>query len=105
MKQLFAYCLCFVLMLLFHYRTINFCFSISNSSEYFQDIDCEEESNESEKSDEKNEKKDFLEYLFFDKAHELMMFNLQSFNKRLESLYATYDYSIGVYSPPEHFTI
>lgn len=89
----------------FNYKTISYCIqSIDKSVTLSQDYDCEKEDSESEKSDEKNEKdevKDFSEYLFFHKSQmHIAAYQLSVIMCR-DLLYASSDYSMAVYSPPE----
>ena len=75
-----------------------------NSICCFQDLDCEEESNESEKSDEKDKKTDLFDSFFIPESHQLLVNNQPSFIQP-SLLYFTSDYSLGVYSPPEQAVI
>lgn len=65
-----------------------------------QDYDCEEKDSE-KKSDDKKEKKDFEDYLFYNKSRPFILINYLSFYGQPGCLSAGCDYSMSVYSPPD----
>jgi len=87
-------------MAAFNFKAIDYFFNITDSSISYV-YDCEEKSSESEKSNEKNEKKEVREYLFDSKIYELSPSAQLSFEQHSKLLFATSDYSLDVYSPPE----
>lgn len=87
----------------FNFKTISYLIQSSDKSiSLVQDYDFEKE--DSEKSDEKSEKdevKDFSEYLYFDNTYTPIAAYQLSVIMCRDLLYATADYSMAVYSPPE----
>lgn len=105
-KRTLTYSLFLLLMFAFSYKTISYCFSISDSSIcFFQELDCEEKEAESKEADENEKKIDILEYLSFNNLHELTVQDQLSYSNHSKLLFFTSDYSLGVYSPPEQTTI
>ena len=89
-------------MLAYNFETINHYFKLTGQSvAYSHDYDCEENNSESKKSDEKNEKKDFSEYLVFNKVHTALIIARLSFIHHSRSFYSSSDYSLVIYSPPD----
>ena len=111
LRKTITYCLFILALFAFNCKTFHYCFKLSNGSIILiqDDYDCEEEKNsESEKSEEKNEKdekKNFSEYLFSHKIYTLLDINRLSFIQQSKLLFATSDYSMAVFSPPEKAVI
>lgn len=105
MKSIVSYSLLILVLYAFSYKTISYCIqSFDKSIELSQDYDCEKEDAQSEKSSEKsdkNEVKDFPEYLFSHKSQLHIAAYQLSVTMRHDLLFATSDYSMSVYFPPE----
>lgn len=100
MLKIVTYLLLITVFYSFNHRAINYCFKLSdNTTVFIKDFDCEEKS-ESEKSNEKDEKKELSEYFLLN-DHSLTIITQQSLAQHSKDLYATCDYSMSVYSPPE----
>ena len=98
MKGIITYSLLIFVLIAFNYKTIDYFFNIGDSSIVCVQ-DCEEKN--SEKSNEKNEKKEVREYLFHSKVYALSPASQLSFKQHSKLLFASSDYSMAVYSPPE----
>ena len=101
-KQIITYILLISVLLAYNYKTINYYIKLTNSSaDFSREYDCEEKNAESKKFDDKNDKKDFSEYLPVNKIHTFIIVNQLSFAQQAKNLYASSDYSMTVYSPPD----
>ena len=101
MRKIITYSLLILVLFTFNFKTINYCFKISNITIALnQDYDCDEKNSE-KKADEKNEKKDLSEYLFFNRLRNSVILSQLSFTQHRKSLYDSSDYSVAVYSPPD----
>ncbi|MEJ7770137.1 MAG: hypothetical protein WKF89_20130, partial [Chitinophagaceae bacterium] len=90
----------------YNYKTINYYVNLTDSSIFFtQDYDCEEKDPESKKLDEKNDKKDISEISPSGKSSHFAISHQLSFRQISRTSYPSTDYSLGVYSPPEHLYI
>jgi hypothetical protein len=103
LKKIVTYSLLIMVMAAFNYKAIDYFFNVTDDS-ISSIYDCEEKSSESEKN-EKDEKKEVREYLFNNKVYELSPSVQLSFKQQSKILFATSDYSMAVFSPPEKAVI
>ena len=102
MKGIITYSLLILVLIAFNYKTIDYFLKIDDSSIVcIQECDAEEKNSGSEKSSEKNEKKEGREYLLHNKAYDLSPSAQLSFKQHSKLLFASSDYSMAVFSPPE----
>ena len=91
-----------MVLLAYNYKTINYYIKLTDvSADFSRDYDCEEKNAESKKLDDKNDKKDFSEYLPINKTQTFLVVNQLLFAQQAKNLYASSDYSMTVYSPPD----
>ena len=102
--KIISYSLLILVFYAFNYKTINYLFSLSEKSiSFVQDIDCEEQDSESEKSGEKigkDELKEISEYLL--KKHNfVIIINELSVLRQDNFLFISSNYIKTVFLPPE----
>ncbi|MEO5995971.1 MAG: hypothetical protein ABIN89_04575 [Chitinophagaceae bacterium] len=89
-------------LLAYNFKTINHYIKLTDSfADFAQDYDCEEKNAESKKFEDKNDKKDFSEHLPINKTQTFVIVNQLSFDQRAKTFYASSDFSMGVYFPPD----
>jgi hypothetical protein len=93
-------------MFAFNCKAISYYLHLCDDSIVFaQDMDCEEEKTESEKSGEKDEKKEFSEYLFSSKVYSIVLTNSLTFTSKTNQIFTTSDFSNTIYCPPDRIFI
>ena len=106
LKKIITYGLLFLLIFVSNCKAISDCLHLCDDSIVFsQEIDCEKEKSESEKSDEKDEEKNFSEYLFSCKEYSIAIANSLMFTRKTNQIFTTSDFSNTIYCPPDRFFI